>query len=223
MVQLNIKRNSEKCPVAKLLRSTYVDDVVTSAKSEEQAYELYMKAKELLKQAGFNLRKFASSSRSLQLKVASEELGSSTVSDLEEPNETYSDATLGTNQKLQSVEQKVLGVRWNMARDKLVFSCHEIAELAQKLHPTKRNVVCLIGKFYDPLGFLLPIVVKYKIFMQALCRAKMEWDDALTEGLLKQWNKLVASLVNSPHMEIPRCLLGWYQRERSLLHFVWIL
>ena len=35
--------------VSKLLRSTYVDDIVTGAESEEAAYELYKEYKELLK------------------------------------------------------------------------------------------------------------------------------------------------------------------------------
>jgi hypothetical protein len=73
-IKYHLERNSEKYPelVAKLLRSTYVDDVVTSAESEEEAYELYTQSKELLKQARFDLRKFASNSRNLQIRVDSE-------------------------------------------------------------------------------------------------------------------------------------------------------
>jgi hypothetical protein len=93
-----------------------------------------------------------------------------------------------------------------MAEDKFVFSLNEIAELAQKLPPTERNVVSLIGKFYDPLGFLSLIVAKYKIFMQALFEAKMEWD-VLTGKLLVQWNNLASSLTNAPSIQIPRCYL----------------
>ena len=109
--------------------------------------------------------------------------------------------------------QKVLGMRWNMSEDTLVFSLHDIAEQAKKLHSTKRNVVSLIGKFYDPLGFLSPIVVKYKIFMQALCEAKMGWDDVLTGGLLIQWNNLVSSLDNAPQMQIPQSYLDGKQEN----------
>ena len=59
--------------VSKLLRSTYVDDIVTGAESEEAAYELYKESKELLKGAGFNLRKFTSNSSRLHDKVEREE------------------------------------------------------------------------------------------------------------------------------------------------------
>ena len=107
-IKYHLEKNSERCPelVAKLLRSTYVNDVVTSARSEEQAYELYVQAKELLKQAGFNLRKFASILRSLQDRVNGEELGGPPVSDPKDCEESYSDATLGTSQKLPTDEQR---------------------------------------------------------------------------------------------------------------------
>ena len=50
--------------VNKLLKSTYVDDIVTGAESEEAPYNCkpYKESKEILKGAGFNLRKFKNNS-----------------------------------------------------------------------------------------------------------------------------------------------------------------
>ena len=59
--------------VNKLLTSTYVDDIITGAESEEVAYKLYKDSKELLKGAGFNLRMFTSNSSQLCDKVEGEE------------------------------------------------------------------------------------------------------------------------------------------------------
>lgn len=59
--------------VSKLLRSTYVDDIVTGAESEEAAYELYKESKQLLRGAEFNLRKFVSKSSLLRDKIKREE------------------------------------------------------------------------------------------------------------------------------------------------------
>lgn len=44
--------------VKKLWKSLYVDDMACGALDEEQAHQLFVTAKEILKQAGFNLRKF---------------------------------------------------------------------------------------------------------------------------------------------------------------------
>ena len=46
----------------------------------------------------------------------------------------------------------------------------EIAKVERDLSPTKRNVISLIGRIYDPLGFLTPITISFKIFMQELCK-----------------------------------------------------
>ena len=50
---------------------------------------------------------------------------------------TYSDVTLGMNQKLQSGEQKVLGVRWNMACVQSPRDCQTGTEVA--FHKEKSN------------------------------------------------------------------------------------
>lgn len=125
-----------------MLRSIYVDDVVTGSQSEEQAYQLYTEAKALLRTGAFNLRKFSCNSSSLQPLVNREEtshvgnhfrFGGTT--------ETYVKETLGGTQVLQDGEQKVLGINWNVSSDQIVFSLDELANQARRLEPTKRNVV----------------------------------------------------------------------------------
>lgn len=51
------------------------------------------------------------------------------------------------------------------------MSLEEIAAAAVNLGPTKRSIVSLVGKIYDPLGLLSPIVVRFKMFLQELCEA----------------------------------------------------
>ena len=75
------------------------------------------------------------------------------------------------------------------------------------MKPTKRNAIGLIGRFYDPLGFLAPIVIKFKILMQELCRARIAWDDEIPQPLLNRWNKLVFSLLEAQPVSIPHCYL----------------
>lgn len=210
-VRHHLELHAETHPelVMKMLRSMYVDDVVTGTTTEEQAYELYIGAKEILASAGFNLRKFTTNVSSLQARVVSAE--SSDFSDPVEIEETFSQATLGSVQTPRDGEQRVLGVNWNVNSDQLVFNFEKIAEVAGELEPTKRNVISLIGKFYDPIGILSPIVVKFKIFMQALCESRIEWDETLPESLLSQWKKLVDGLMESQTMTIPRCYLDGVQ------------
>ena len=85
-----------------------MDDVVTGAIDEQQAYRLYKDAKSMLRAGGFNLRKFVSNLPSLQKTIDDEEQPTASSS-LKEPaclQETYSKSTLGPP-KLHK-DQKVL-------------------------------------------------------------------------------------------------------------------
>jgi len=77
--------------------------------------------------------------------------------------ESYADVTLGSTQSTGPQETKILGVHWKPQTDCLIFSVSDIAQEAQSVQPTKRNVVSVVGRFYDPLGFLAPAVLKFKL------------------------------------------------------------
>ena len=199
--------------VMKVLRSIYVDDVMTGSQSKEQAYELYTRAKNLLKTGAFNLRKFTTNLSTLQARIDAEESVHLHDSSLAVgATETFSQATLGGAQRLCEGEQKVLGINWNVSSDQIIFSFGELAEQARALEP-KRNVISLIGRFYDPLGFLAPIVVSYKVFMQSLCKAKIGWDNTIPEPLITLWRKLVLTLFESQPVTLPRCYLDGVNGE----------
>ena len=122
----------------------------------------------------------------------------------ENKDETYAKATLGCSPTEGVEENKILGVLWNPTADCLIFDVSELAQLATSLRPTKRNVVSLIGKFYDPLGFLAPVTIKFKILFQKLCQNKVEWDSTLPEELMQEWKDLVADFREGGPVSIPR-------------------
>ena len=103
--------------------------------------------------------------------------------------------------------ERVLGVRWNVGSDRLIFDFREIAKVARDLSPTKRNVISVIGRFYDPLGFLTPITICFKVFMQELCKLKLSWDQQLAGAPLLKWKDLVEQLSLCQPMVLPRCYL----------------
>ena len=126
------------------------------------------------------------------------------LNNTDESDETYTQATLGGSQTLHSGGQKILGVKCKVDTDQFVVSLEDIAQIAESLDPTERNIVSLVGKFYDPLGILAPVVVKFKVFLHTMCEANLEWDQLLTTNLL-QWQKLNAGLLEAQTISIPRC------------------
>ena len=88
-----------------------------------------------------------------------------TKKDVIEVDRTYAKGVLGTAEETSGVEQKVLDVWWNLDNDQFVFDLRETANLARIIDPTKRNFVSVAAKFYDPMGFLSPIIIEFKIFL----------------------------------------------------------
>ena len=87
----------------------------------------------------------------------------------------------------------MLGIRWNFVQDKLIFDLNQLANLIKKIEPTKRQNVAITTKFYDPLGFISPIVIQFKILFQAMYVHKIGWDEPLTGELLSQLRSLVSN------------------------------
>ena len=95
-------------------------------------------------------------------------------------------------------------MRWCVETDQFVFEFTEIANAALLLSPMKRNVISIIGCFYDPLGFLSPITIRFKVFMQELSRSKLAWDQVLKGRELSKWLSLIDDLDKGQPVMIPR-------------------
>ena len=202
-------------------RSIYVDDVTYGASDDNAAFELYVKSKKVLAEGGFNLRKFISNSQSLQRRINASE-GHSSLKEKKdctvvEEDKTYTKDVLGGVQVNQDGEQKILGVKWNFVQDQLVFDLSELAILVRNAEPTKRCIVGIGSKFYDPLGFISPITIQFKILFQELCLTKTDWDEPLSGELLSKWKSLVSSF-QSVVMTIPRCY-SWSTGKHNLFGF----
>lgn len=205
--------------VRRLLQSTYVDDVIAGAASEDEAFDLYTQAKKILQRGGFNLRKFLTNSQQLQLRIDQAEKSRNQPKKIVEEecphylDETYAEATLRSNPGQGAGKQKILGVRWEPNSDQLILDVAELAQLAGTLEPTKRNVVSTIGRFYDPLGFLSPLIIKFKVLFQKLCESKIDWDQILTGELVQEWKTLISDLQKNQPISIPRSYLANVNEE----------
>ena len=76
--------------------------------------------------------------------------------------------------------QKVLGIDWDENKDILKLGVGEIFKNAEKISPTKRNILKIIASIYDPIGLLQPIVIKLKLLFQEICLLNIAWDDNIS-------------------------------------------
>ena len=80
--------------VKKFLEALYVDDLSTGDRNMEETYQLCLKSKLRMLEAGFNMRKWSSNSKELIEKIKASEYGRGVepinrLSKLEEDEETY--------------------------------------------------------------------------------------------------------------------------------------
>lgn len=87
-IQHHLESHASASP-GRLSRSIYVDDIVSGAGNEEDAYQLYAESKDLLRRGGFNLRKFVTNSSQLQERIDESELKIGNGSASPSVEETY--------------------------------------------------------------------------------------------------------------------------------------
>ena len=124
--------------LVKLLKGFYVDDLITGACDEAEAYHLCQTSKEIMKAGGFNLRKFVSNSPSLLTKISDTEVADkqrTTQPSTSEADETYVKSNLGPGQKEVNGGKKVLGICWDVVSDCFIMSFEVIASAAMVLEP----------------------------------------------------------------------------------------
>lgn len=88
---------------------------------------------------------------------------------------------------------KTLGIRWNAMTDSFYYVIDPI-EITPSA--TKRQILSVIAKLFDPLGWLGPIVVVAKLLMQELWEDKAGWDEGVLPHVLLRWNKFLQNLPN---------------------------
>ena len=93
---------------------------------------------------------------------------------------------------------------WKPTEDLLIFDLRGIALLVKELQPTKRSILSVATRFYDPLGFVSPVTVRFKMLFQELCVSKIGWDEPLSGDLLSKW-KTIASTFQGVTISLPRC------------------
>ncbi|XP_065063348.1 uncharacterized protein LOC135689914 [Rhopilema esculentum] len=188
---------------AKLSRSFYVDDLVLGCYDVESGKELYNKAKKRMLEAGFNLRKWKSNDPQLaQYFKVMEETGKHPADGGGECS--YVKEMLG--EEISDTKSKVLGITWDMLKDNLEFELTKIESSVPNSPVTKRTILSMISKLFDPLGLVSPIIVSAKVLFQELCTLKLGWDDEVPVEMLNKWNKFVCDLSSVGVISLPRCL-----------------
>ena len=96
--------------------------------------------------------------------------------------------------------RKALGIRWNALSDELVYSVQPV-DHARKI--TKRSIVSVIARIFDPLGLLGSVVMALKFIIQECWKLKIGWDETVPQALHTKWTSIANQLPLIKNLAIP--------------------
>ena len=94
---------------------------------------------------------------------------------------------------------------WGTKSDYLVFSFDDFIESFDNTIQTKRNILSLIAKFYDPIGLIQPIIIKLKLLFQEICITHADWDLEISEQLKDKFDFIVKFVKALTAVKVSRC------------------
>ena len=193
-VQKHVREHEEDYPVAakEVKENMYVDDILTGAPDDDCAVQLKDDLCNLLSKGGFPLTKWASNSQKVMEATPLRERAPTLMSTADP--EKMSDSL------------KALGTSWNTQDDLLTFT--NVSSILTEADPkTKRSLISLYSRIFDPIGLLTPFLMVPKLLFQELWARGLDWDQSLDTDIAEAWETWKQELADVSHIEVHRWLL----------------
>lgn len=165
--------------------NSYVDDFLLGADTISDLTTLVKEICFILKQGSFFFDKFSSNSQELLENLRDLHL----ISD--------------SSKVLSPGDITVLGIDWRSQEDSFYFKL----TIPNETPNTKRGILSELQRVYDPLGFLNPCLIKFKILFQELWKDKtLDWDTPIPQSFQTSWELYHKEVAKFQHIKIPRLL-----------------
>jgi len=106
----------------------------------------------------------------------------------------------------------VLGLRWCKTTDEL--SCIVEPINNKELKVTKRSVLSIVAKVFDPIGYLGPALIEVKKLLQESWTLDVSWDEEWTGTLLQRFLRWYGEIDELSKIKIPRVAVGTCQSKQ---------
>ncbi|XP_036219119.2 uncharacterized protein [Bactrocera oleae] len=192
----NAKDFEEEFPCASkcIIENHYVDDMLVSVDTEEEAIKLAQDVRHVHALGGFHLRHFLSNSNRVLVALNEDPLDELSL-DLERELPT----------------EKVLGMWWMTSTDHFAFRVsakyRDSDIFLHQRRPTKREVLSLVMTIYDPLGLISFYVIYAKVILQEIWRAGCDWDVPIPDDQFTKWIRWLKLIPKMESLRIPRCYM----------------
>lgn len=178
-IRFHMARTNETL-LSKLADKCYVDNLILTANSPENALCLYEEARKAFGEMSMNIRDWVSNDIKLLQNILKEQ------------------------QAKPTEHVKVLGLMWNPKKDSLKLNLNKLLDKQDDENITKKDVLRTLARLYDPCGLVSPAVMGAKLVFQELCVRKLKWDSPLPEDMRLRWKSALANMKSAADVEIPR-------------------
>ncbi|XP_059059531.1 uncharacterized protein LOC131852813 [Achroia grisella] len=185
VVQQLVEDEGDKFPAAAAVASSalYMDDIVSSVMTDEQAITISNELIALFKMAQFDLVKWTSSSRDV-------------LAHIPDTHKTLSDKSFDN-----STPHKILGLFWDNSNDSFKFKV-----ITPDAICTKRAILSAVARLWDILGFVAPAILYAKLLIKELWLLKCDWDAQPPHHIIAAWRQFCLELPSLNRLRIPRHL-----------------
>ncbi|XP_038117199.1 uncharacterized protein LOC119769295 [Culex quinquefasciatus] len=190
---INAERFAEDSPAAAkaIINDHYVDDMLSSVETEQEAIKLASSVRDIHGQGGFEIRGWRSNSKAVLAALNSQECEDKNLSEAS-----------------QFSTEKVLGMWWDSSTDTFTFRLptKPDKDLLNGLRvPTKKEVVRVLMSIFDPLGLLANVLMFLKVLIQEIWRSGIGWNATITPEQYEKWLVWLKVIEKVEAVSIPRC------------------
>ncbi|GFR00893.1 integrase catalytic domain-containing protein [Trichonephila clavata] len=180
--------------------SIYVDDFICGRNDVPDALRTTLECLQIFSDASMLLRKWRTNSKQLDLLWQQEgvetEFSETSATDLRPPI-------------------KVLGLAWDSEKDIIYFDPKDLLKFMSRKTESKRFILGVVGRIFDPNGILGPFVIKLKCLLQDLWTLGVDWYSELPPKLRHKWQQWSSEAEGLTEIKLPRFYLGDVNQELS--------
>lgn len=209
-IQEHSRKMIDQYPLAAevILSYMYVDDLIYSHDNEKTLIKLKSDLQKLFLEGGFTITKFTSNSTSILKHIPKEERNPKALLPICDCDADPTDISF-----------KTLGLVYNATTDDFQFHLSSLAlswKIDQKI--TKRIMLSRASQIFDPIGYITPVIVPFKILLQDTWLKECDWDSDVPLDIVSKWQLLEDDLRIAPMISIPRHINFGHQVSKLTLH-----
>ena len=201
----NLFREKMRLGSEAIINHTYIDDLAVSYPTLDMAKKAANESIKIYEHGGFQIRNFVSNSVEILESLPTENIASQDEHSLNLLDKT-----------------PILGMSWLTNKDTLVirFDPNSIGKdlLSGSRVPTKREVLSINGRIFDPLGIAASITFSGKLLFQKICKENTKWDEKITDSCFIDWLNWLSRLSELNKIEIPRCYSPHIDRNSNVIY-----